>query len=583
MVPVRIRRTTLCAMLLFFALAFCLAAVSCSANSMSDGREQAGRGSTKISQTIVPVTGGTVQGVRTSLGTSFYGIPYAAPPVGDRRWRPPQPVESWQGIRNATKKAHPCLQGSPNDGGPGEQSDEDCLFVNVHVPGMGADGVISGGDIGGGHNTGSDTSAGTNSRPLPVMFWIHGGGFVGGSANEYDGSVLAAAGRVVVVSVEYRLGILGYLALPALNAESGQSQPDDSGTYAIEDITAALRWVHDNIAAFHGDAGNVTVFGESAGAISTCALLASPPASGLFHRAIVQSGPCTWPFPTMQAAERTGTDVARRLGCTDPVRTAACMRAIPARAVLAAADQQADILSTFPWAPVVGGRTLPAPISTAITTGAFAKVPVIIGTVKDEGRVFTTSWSDRAKIITDRQVAEILDGHFHDRIDPILRDYPAGSAPPTERLARVITDAMFTCPSVASASMLAQAGVPVFSYEFDLPDTAPSIPGTLAGASHGWEVAYLIPNTNQKWTDTAHRKLSTTMIAYWTRFAATGDPNVLSNERGGTGVADRPVSTASPPIWPAYTTEQARTLTIIPGSIRPISTLASEHHCEIWR
>ncbi len=579
MAPVRIRRTTLCAVLLCFAVASCLAAVSCSANSTSDDRERAGRGSTRISQTIAPITGGTVRGVRTSLGTSFYGIPYAAPPVGDRRWRPPQPPESWQGVRDATQKARPCLQGSPSDGGLGEQSDEDCLFVDVHVPDTGAD--I---DIDGGHDTSGRTSSGrTSGSLLPVMFWIHGGGFVGGSANEYDGSVLAAAGRVVVVSVEYRLGILGYLALPTLNAESGQSRTDDSGTYAIGDITAALHWVHDNIAAFHGDAGNVTVFGESAGAINTCALLSSPPAFGLFHRAIVQSGPCTWPFPTMQDAERTGTDVARRLGCTDPARTAACMRAIPARTVLAAADRQADILSPFPWAPVVGGRTLPTPISTAIVTGAFARVPVIIGTVKDEGRGFTTAWNNRPGTITDRQVAEILDRHFHDRIDAILRGYPAGSAPPTERLARVITDAMFTCPSVTSASMLAQAGVPVFSYEFDLPDIAPSMPDTLAGASHGWEIAYLIPKANQKWTSTAHRKLSTTMIEYWTRFAATGDPNMPPNEKGGTGAADRTAPTASPPVWPAHTEEQARTLTITPGDIHPISTLASEHHCEIWR
>ncbi len=625
MEPVHIRSTASGMMSLLLVVALFLTVTSCSANPAHDDREQAGGGSTRTSPTVVPVTGGTVRGARTALGTSFYGIPYAAPPVGDRRWRSPQPVAPWTGIRNATKKAHPCLQGSPDNGGLGEQSDEDCLFVNVHVPAVGGDSGADGGQLGGpGPNgdTGGETSGGAGrdragGGRLPVMFWIHGGGFVGGSANEYDGSLLAATGRVVVVSVEYRLGILGYLALPALDAEdgqpgnsrsengqpgngqpgsgqpgngqpgSGQARPGDSGTYAVQDITAALRWVRDNIAAFHGDPGNVTVFGESAGAIGTCALLASPPAAGLFHRAIVQSGPCSWPFLTVRDAERTGTDTARRLGCTDPVRAADCMRALPARDVLAAADQQADILSPFPWAPVTGGRTLPVPPSTAIATGAFAKVPVIIGTVRDEGRIFTRPWSGRAGRLTDQQVNAVLDQHFHDRIGAVRRDYPPGSAPPAERLARVITDALFTCPSVASASMLTRAGVPVFSYEFDLPDSAPSVPGTLPGASHGWELGYLIPDADQQWPGSAHRELSDTMIQYWTRFAATGDPNTppagAPNRRDGVGAAGRTLPTPAPPVWPVHTTERAQTLSIRPGDIRPISTLADDHHCATWQ
>ncbi|AEH07890.1 MULTISPECIES: carboxylesterase/lipase family protein [Protofrankia] len=599
--PVRIRSMTSGVVSLLFVVALCLTVTSCSADSTHDDREQDGGGSTRTSPTVVSVTGGTVRGAHTALGTSFYGIPYAAPPVGDQRWRSPQPVVPWPGIRNATKKAHPCLQGSPDDGGLGEQSDEDCLFVNVHVPATETNGGTDGGPTGSPGPNGDIGGEAGNDRAgdgrLPVMFWIHGGGFVGGSANEYDGSLLAAAGRVIVVSVEYRLGILGYLALPSLNAEGGQSgnsqsengrpQPGDSGTYAVQDITAALRWVRDNIAAFHGDPGNVTVFGESAGAISTCALLASPPAAGLFHRAIVQSGPCSWPFLAMPDAERTGTDAARRLGCADPARAAACMRALPARDVLAAADQQTDILNPFPWAPVTGGRTLPAPLSTAIATGTFAKVPVIIGTVKDEGRIFTEPWSDRAGRLTDQQVNEILDQHFHDRIGAVLRDYPPGSAPPTERLARVITDALFTCPSVTSASMLTRAGVSVFSYEFDLPGSAPYVPDTLPGASHGWELGYLIPDADRQWPGKAHRELSATMITYWTRFAATGNPNTppagAADGRNGVGAAGRTLPTTSPPTWPVRTTEQAQTLTITPGDIHPISTLADDHHCATWQ
>ncbi|HEV2783772.1 MAG TPA: carboxylesterase family protein, partial [Actinophytocola sp.] len=230
---------------------------------------------------------GPVRGVVAGDYRLFQGIPFAAPPVGELRWRPPQPPAPWRDPLDATAPRGACAQ--PGSFGRPETFNEDCLYLNVTTPRRA------------GHR-------------LPVMVWIHGGSYTTGSGAIYDARKLAVEGGVVVVTINYRLGPLGFLALPALTGEQPGIQ---SGNYGIEDQQAALRWVRRNAAAFGGDPGNVTIFGESAGSGSVCAHLVSPTAAGLFHRAIGQSYSCAWPVATGAAAESAGTAFAGRVGCAD--------------------------------------------------------------------------------------------------------------------------------------------------------------------------------------------------------------------------------------------------------------------------
>ena len=276
---------------------------------------------------VVRTDHGLVRGLRQHGAREFLGIPYAAPPTGADAWRPPQPFPPWQGVRAATKPGHDCAQtGSLATGVPSTSLFENCLFLNVYTPPRAA------------------------GRPLPVMVWIHGGGFTGGAGRIYDGAVLAAKRHVIVVTINYRLSAFGFLALPSLDAES----PDNSsGNYGLMDQQAAMRWVQGNAFAFGGDPGKVTIFGESAGGASVCANMASPTALGLFSHAIAESG-CIFPTPGKKAAERQGTALAKSLGCTSAATAAACMRTKPVAAIL-----KAEPSAELSWGPVSGGFTLP--------------------------------------------------------------------------------------------------------------------------------------------------------------------------------------------------------------------------------
>jgi para-nitrobenzyl esterase len=497
---------------------------------------------------VVRTTGGEARGVRTGGILNFYGLPYAAPPVGDLRWQQPWVAQPWRGVRDASSRGHPCMQTAPT-GSPADSASEDCLFVNVSRPA-------------------TERPGRENGRKLPVMVWIHGGGFVSGSANAVDTSALATAGPAVVVAVNYRLGAFGYLTLPALNAES----PGDAGSYAVGDLIAALHWVQANAAAFGGDPGNITIFGESAGSVGVCALLASPRSAGLFQRAVMQSGPCSWALPSLPAAEQTGTVLAERLGCTVVATAAGCLRGLPAQTIVAAQGEEGDILRPFPWAPAVGGPILPQGIVDTFRSGPFAKVPVLIGTVRDEGWEFTRNWMEQGAPITDDRFTDIVRTHFPDRVGPVLAAYPPGSAPARERLARLITDAMFTCPSTTTAALLAAQGVPVYMYEFDVPDERPPTPDAPPGASHGRDLKYLFPTGNGELGPVARKALSAAMVGYWTRFAAVGDPN---GDGGGGASA-----------WPRLDPRNLLTgndrMQLYAGAIRPAAGTWAAHHCDLW-
>jgi para-nitrobenzyl esterase len=310
---------------------------------------------------VLRVESGALRGFVDSATVRFLGVPYAAPPVGPLRWAPPQPPAPWRGERDATRAASPAAQ-EPGDV-PQAITNEDCLYLNIVAP---------------------RTSA--RDRPKPVMVWLHGGGFSAGTANTYDPRRLVVEGDVIVVTVEFRLNIFGFFGYPGL---------EGSGTFGLQDQQAALRWVHRNIAAFGGDADNVTLFGESGGAIATCAQLTSPGAEGLIHRAILQSGAATtsWPrdaanlgphgslWRPLKEIESTGEDLATEMGCTEPKGSSEALRWLrdqPASKLLAHGPE----FGTAAY----GGPVLPIHPEKALRQGHFHAVPVLSGYTRDEGR-----------------------------------------------------------------------------------------------------------------------------------------------------------------------------------------------------
>ena len=328
----------------------------------------------------VTVSGGTLEGRVDSASRVlvFEGIPYAAPPVGNLRWRPPQPAAHWTGVRSANRLAHNCFQHQPyGDIHPFEAGvSEDCLYLNVW------------------------TQSAAGSRP--VMVWIHGGGFHAGFGGEerHNGSVLARKGAVVV-TVNYRLGAFGFFAHPALAAESPQHV---SGNYGLLDQIAALQWVHDNIARFGGDPSRVTVFGESAGGMSVGSLIGSPLAKGLFQRAILESGTGTRGLGRLDSAQAMGAHGAVHLGITGTdAAVAAQLRALSADSLLAATVRAAGDPGRPIFFPIVDGWVVPRPVDSTLVLGLGNVVPVIVGSNADEPQeMFGAPSRSFARLITAR-------------------------------------------------------------------------------------------------------------------------------------------------------------------------------------
>jgi para-nitrobenzyl esterase len=432
----------------------------------------------------------------------FQGIPYAAPPIGELRWRAPQPVTPWEGVLrcNVYGPACPQLVGLQRTLVGGTTS-EDCLSLNVWRPGT------------------------RNSGPLPVMVWIHGGSFQNGAGSMYDASSLAAD-RVIVVTINYRLGALGFLSHPALSAED----PDQvSGNYGLLDQIAALEWVQRNIAAFGGDPDNVTIFGESAGSMSVACLLASPLAEGLFHRAIMQSGiPWRWhelrDDPSGQeTAEEQGLAVAEMFGITGTgPEAAAALRSIDAE-VLANVDFERAPDCMLGYTPVIDGIVLTEQPLLLLRAGEFNRVPVMVGSNADEGTLFLldAEWLPRS---TPEVYIGIVEQVFGDRADEVLEMYPALPGQIREQLNRLITDYVMLTPSRMAARAVSQELPDVYYYYFSKPPS--SILGDWLGAFHSAEIFYIFGNLmgRSAWTP-ADRQLSRAMQSYWINFAESGNPN----------------------------------------------------------
>ena len=489
---------------------------------------------------VVATKDGPIRGVLSGGIDRYLGIPYAAAPVGDLRWRPPQPHGRWTGVRDATAFANHCPQGPSSFGLP--SLDEDCLYLNVFTPARG-DGEPDEGER------------------FPVMVWFHGGALLVGESDDYDPVRLVQQG-VIVVTLNYRLGVLGFFAHPALTAEGSGS----SGNYGLMDQQAALRWVRRNISAFRGDPQRVTIFGESAGGLSVHSHLASPLSADLFHRAIVESGAYALIQPPLAVAEAQGAAVAAAAGCAD--QTLECLRAAPVATLLASLHSASVV-------PDVDGRVLTRTIGAAFTSGEFNRVPVIEGSNHDEWRLFVA-------LNIDLVSGPLTAGHYVGAIAATLGVplataaflatlYPLSSYPsPDLALSALGTDAIFACNSRKAARLLSR-WVPTRAYEFDDPD-APQLflpPVSFPYASaHASEIQYLFdlravvpapPLTEDQ------QDLAAAMVAYWTSFARSGTPN-------GFGL----------PEWPAYETGTDSIQSLAPPTPAPTGGFAADHKCGFW-
>ena len=492
---------------------------------------------------VVQTASGAVRGLVYADHRVFSGIPYAAPPVGRLRWQPPEPVRTWPGVRDATSAGPVCPQFADNGTIAGR---EDCLYLNVTTPAPSA-----------------------HAR-LPVMVWIPGGGFVQGAGSDYDATRLATQGHVVVVTVNYRLGALGFLALPQLRGNNA-----DWGNYGLSDQRAALRWVRDNITVFGGDPHTVTISGQSGGAYSVCAHLAAPGSRGLFARAILQSGPCGNSFVTARTAETRGEKAAAQLGCSQPATLMACLRSKPAASLVpVGADRvftATGLIGDLPWMPVAGTPVLPVQPLVALRSGTAAHVPVMQGSTTDELRpLVALQFAPPSQMLTAQTYRTIVSQLFRRRASAVLDRYPASRYPsPGIALATVLTDwgrKLGACP-VLPADDAAARHNQVYAYEW-AQDSGQTLAGLPLGAPHGGELRYLFDGSFSQQpplSDPAQVALSRQLIGYWAQFARTGDPNA-----------------ADLPSWPAYRIGgPVLSLAAGPQKIETVAFAAS-HQCSFW-
>jgi para-nitrobenzyl esterase len=459
----------------------------------------------------VEVETGVARGSDDGNGVqSWLGLPYAKAPMGPLRWKPPQRAESWDGTRDATKPGFKCPQTTVITPGGGA---EDCLVLNVWTPSP------------------------RPATPIPVMVWIHGGAFIFGAGSDsfYSGAELARTRGVVVVTINYRLGGLGFLAHPALAAEDPKHPT--SGNYGLLDQVAALEWVQRNIAAFGGDPEKVTLFGESAGGFSTCVHYASRATEPLFANAIIQSGACTAGGleQTREQAEADGIATAERLGCPGSDASAlACMRDVIDFAVLDATalppitQQQPGgfFYANYPPStlPNVDGIVLPAPIEERFAAGDFPPRPLIIGTNGDEGQLFHSNILSNL-VMTEQEYLDALTRRFGSpKAGMIAARYAAASFPtPNDALAAVSTDAFFICPARRNAKAIVAAGAPVYRYTFERTLEQPLIADL--GAFHSADIAFVFgTETFPLGKVGSATALRDAMQTYWTEHAKTGAP-----------------------------------------------------------
>ncbi|HEY8478488.1 MAG TPA: carboxylesterase family protein [Spirillospora sp.] len=498
-----------------------------------------------VRPSVVRLDSGLIRGRSDGAVAEYSGIPFAQPPVGDLRWKPPVRVKPWKGVADATEPGRPCAQLKD-----GEQiGGEDCLYLNVTAP------------------------ARPSRKRLPVMVWLHGGGYTTGSGADYDARRMAEQGDVIVVTPNYRLGVFGYLSLPGLKG---------SGTFGLADQLEALRWVRRNAAAFGGDPGNVTLFGQSAGGMSACALLTSPAARGLIDKAVVQSGSCMldWvsgtylplpgmpsfrPYSSLEASRSTGLTAAGRLGCAEGEELE-CLRAKPVAELM-------KVHESFGSNLAYGTPLLPRDPRRALREGRFLRVPVMSGGTAHESHGFIAGAAQAGYPVTAENYPQLMKGAFGEHAEAVMRRYPLEKfSSPGLAWATVSNDRAWACPTLEGQEAMA-GRTPVYAYEFA--DTkAPNIGDVPAdfppGAQHGSELPYLFDLGGRRWDGLTpdQWRLAEQMIGYWTSFAHTARPRA-----------------AGAPAWPAFTREGRTILSLKPAGQGGIgrADFSKEHHCDFWK
>jgi len=514
---------------------------------------------------------GLAQGQNETVGVNqWLGIPYASPPILALRWAAPTPPSPFAGTYQATNFSSSCPQGVSQFGRP--STNEDCLYLNVYAPSSAA----------------LQTSATPVATPsnLPVMVWIHGGAFVTGEGADYDGAPLVKSGGVIVVTINYRLGYLGFLANAAFAANDAHGS---SGNYGLQDQQAAIAWVRSNIASFGGNPKNITIFGESAGGASVEFQLTSPNL-GPVRAAIIQSGAYSQSLPTLASAEAAGAATgANNLGCPSGTTQAACLLALPAATIVNAVGP-----ANLSVSPNVDGTTLPQEPVQALAAGNFQHVPVINGSNHDEYRLFVgLNELLGAGPVTPATFTSMVTNAFPAQASTILSTYSLGnySGPAfpcnaasgiatacqaNYAYSAVVTDYTFACGAHLLNAIMSPY-TPIYSYELNDPNApdeflpfVPDLPNL--GDSHAAEIPYLWPNIADPLLNlgpvtfsTRQLTLAATMRSFWTGLARYGRP--LAPKSG---------------LWQAYKT-QAQVLSLTPPAPVPESNFVAAHNCLLWK
>ncbi|MFI6537149.1 carboxylesterase/lipase family protein [Nonomuraea sp. NPDC050547] len=483
---------------------------------------------------VVRTAQGEVRGAEDGGVRRFRALPYAAPPVGEARWRAPRPAPAWKGVRDATRPGPACMQLEAPDMPKGTPTSEDCLTVEVTTP----------------------ARPGANR---PVMVWVPGGGFLSGAGSIYDPTRLVETGDIVVVTVNYRLGVFGFFAHPELGRETN---------FGLQDQVAALNWVRANIARFGGDPGRVTLAGASAGAMSVCTLMTSPPAKGLFGQAVVESGSCLMSHPAgalgpglgqvsswhpLGTVQRNGRALAERMSCAD----VACLRG----------KKAGDLLPHTGGFPLLSYGTpfVPREPAKVFAAGKEAAVPLLQGNTRDEHAEFTL-WAYPGGI-GERDYPALLKKAFGAAAARVAERYPRRDHPSAAAaVSRVFSDRDWICPTWKSGRLHARKA-PTYAYLFTDP-TAPAVAGPLPPhmgevTAHGAETFALFDFVDAPGKTAGQRALAERVVGYWTRFVRTGDPN------GGGG-----------PPWPRLDGTD-RALELAQGAARPYD-MKGGHHCGLW-
>ena len=488
---------------------------------------------------LVRTRQGWLQGLTTGSVEQFRGVPYATAPLGDLRWRAPLPAQPYSGVRQAASFGAPCFVGRATPGLP--PPSEDCLYVNIYRP------------------------AGRTERSrLPVLVYIHGGGFGGGTSSTIDGIPLASTQDMLVVTLNYRLGAFGWMALDALDAETRNGS--SSGNTGFLDMLAALRWVHENIEAFGGDEHNVTIAGGSAGGIAVCALMTAPLHERLFHHAIIESGECTTTSAFIishRAALLQGAQIAAKAGCTDAASFTSCLRAAPAATILTAATGVGLIGAN------VGGHLMPQHPIQAFLSGDFEEIPTVVGAVHDEQRSAPLATTGFPATIQGYQT--YLNNAFGALAPLVAAQYPpAAFADPEYAAGAAASDSgipsgIGVCPMLIEQGNALKKVTRTFAFEMSDPNGGALFgsfpPGFEVGSQHGahnnFVYAQLAP------TRTAgEQQMAARMLRYWGTFVRTGRPEGA----------------------PALHGRSPSVLRFAPDgdAVIPFEAMSAEHRCGFW-